>query len=111
MVGGLRPGFAVRVRDRIVVEPSLFGLNQQTHGYFNLVRIVGELSPEFVDPVGGSKTRRDKFVINTSRSGFNPEDESIQALYEYGRRKLETITAGLARRDQAQRRRLGGTRT
>jgi hypothetical protein len=47
----LSPGFAIRIRDRVVQEPSLFGLNQQTHGYFNLVSIVGELNPEFIDPV------------------------------------------------------------
>jgi hypothetical protein len=93
----LQAGFAIRVRDRIVVEPSLFGLNQQTHGYFNLVRIVGELNPDFIDPVEGSQSRRDKFVINTSRSGFNPEDEAVQALEEYAKKKLETIAAGLAR--------------
>jgi Histidine kinase-, DNA gyrase B-, and HSP90-like ATPase len=93
----LRPGFAIRIRDRIVQEPSLFGLNQQTHGYFNLVRIVGELNPEFIDPVEGSKTRRDKFVINTSRSGFNPEDPAVQALEAYAKRKLETIAGGLAK--------------
>jgi hypothetical protein len=93
---GLQPGFAIRVRDRIVADPALFGLNQQTHGYFNLVRIVGELNPDFIDPVKGTKSRRDKFVINTSRSGFNPEDEAVQALEEYARKKLETIAAGLA---------------
>lgn len=92
----LSPGFAIRVRDRIVQEASLFGLNQQTHGYFNLVRIVGELEPDFIDPIEGAKTRRDKFVINTSRSGFNPEDPAVQALEEFARKKLETIAAGLA---------------
>ena len=49
----LQPGFAIRVRDRIVAEPSLFGLNQQTHGYFNLVRIVGEAEPGLHRPRRG----------------------------------------------------------
>ena len=92
----LQPGFAIRIRDRVVQEPTLFGLNQQTHGYFNLVRIIGELNPDFLDPVEGTQSRRDKFVINTSRSGFNPEDEGVQALEEYAARKLVTIAAGLA---------------
>jgi hypothetical protein len=94
---GLTPGFAIRVRDRIVEEQSLFGLNQQTHGYFNVVRIVGEIEPDFLDPVGGSRSRRDKFVINTSRSGFNPEDPGVQALEAWARRKLESIADGLAK--------------
>jgi hypothetical protein len=76
-----------------VQEASLFGLNQQTHGYFNLVSIVGELEPDFIDPVDAPQSRRDKFVINTSRSGVNPEDEAVQALDEYAKKKLETIAA------------------
>jgi hypothetical protein len=92
----LEPGFAIRVRDRIVQDTSLFGLNQQTHGYFNLVRIVGEIEPDFIDAVEGAQSRRDKFVINTARSGFNPEDPAVQALEEFARKKLETIAAGLA---------------
>jgi len=94
---GLTPGLAVRVRDRIVQEKSLFGLNQQTHGYFNVVRIIGEIQPDFLDPVKGSSSRRDQFVINTSRSGFNPEDRGVQALEEYAREKLESIADGLAK--------------
>lgn len=93
----LQAGFAVRVRDRIVKEASMFGLNQQTHGYFNLTRIVGELNPDFIDPVEKQQSRRDKFVINTSRSDFNPEDPGVQALEEYAQRKLQTIAAGLAK--------------
>lgn len=85
---GLASGFAVRVRDRVVQEASMFGLNQQTHGYFNLVRIIGELNPDFIDPIDGPRAARDQFVINTSRNGFNPEDPGIQALNEYAKKKL-----------------------
>jgi hypothetical protein len=94
---GLTPGFAVRIRDRIVMENSLFGINQQAHGFFNVVRIVGEIEPDFIDPVEGSSTRRKQFVINTSRSGFNPEDEGVQKLEEWAREKLESIAEGLAK--------------
>jgi uncharacterized FlaG/YvyC family protein len=94
---GLLPGFAVRVRDRIVQDRSLFGLNQQAHGYFNIARIVGEIEPDFLDPIGGSKSKRDQFVINTSRSGFNPEDTGVQALESWARKKLESIADGLAK--------------
>lgn len=92
----LDPGFTIRVRDRVVREASLFGLNQQTHGYFNLVRIVGEIEPDFVDPVKGKKSRRETFVINTSRDGFNPDAPEIQALEDYAKKKLEKIAKGLA---------------
>jgi hypothetical protein len=94
---GLTPGFAVRVRDRIVQENSLFGLTQQSHGFFNVARIVGELQPDFLDPAEGSASRREQFVINTSRSGFNPEDPGVQALAEYARKKMEKIAEGLAK--------------
>ncbi|HYJ22449.1 MAG TPA: ATP-binding protein [Solirubrobacterales bacterium] len=94
---GLDAGFAVRVRDRIVQERSLFGLNQQAHGFFNVARIVGEIEPDFLDPVGGPSTRRDKFVINTSRSGFNPEDPAVQALNDWANQKLKSIADGLAK--------------
>lgn len=100
---GLSSGFAVRVRDRVVQEASMFGLNQQTHGYFNLVRIVGEMNPDFIDPVESPRTGRDQFVINTSRSGFNPEDPAVQALSAYAQKKLETIAAGLAKERSRQK--------
>lgn len=103
----LHAGFAIRIRDRIVQEASLFGLNQQTHGFFNLTRIVGELNPDFIDPVENStiphQTRRNKFVINTSRSGFNPEDPAVQILEQYAREKLESIANGLAARRSTER--------
>jgi Histidine kinase-, DNA gyrase B-, and HSP90-like ATPase len=93
---GLTPGFSVRVRGRIVQEASLFGLNQQTHGYFNMVKIVGELNPDFIDSPNRPTSRRGQFVINTSRSGFNPEDPAVIALNEFAKEKLEAIASGLA---------------
>lgn len=92
----LEPGFSVRIRGRVVQEPSLFGLNQQTHGFFNLVRITGELEPDFIDPVEGERSQLDQFVIDTSRSGFNHEDPAVQALESYAKEKLEAIASGLA---------------
>ncbi|MFN8075786.1 MAG: ATP-binding protein [Kineosporiaceae bacterium] len=101
---GLTPGFSVRVRGRIVQEASLFDLNQQSHGYFNLVRIVGELNPDFIDSVEPSQDGASgSFVINTSRSGFNPEDPSVVALEGYARRKLENIAHGLAKERSSER--------
>ena len=100
---GLNSGFTVRVRDRVVQEASLFGLNQQSHGYFNLVRIVGEMNPDFIDPVDAPRSGRDQFVINTSRSGFNPDDPAVVALNEYAKKKLETIASGLAKQRTRER--------
>ena len=108
---GLDAGFAVRVRGRIVQERSLFGLNQQAHGFFNVARIVGEIEPDFLDPVGGSHSRRDQFVINTSRSGFNPEDPGVQALNEWVHGKLKTIADGLAKERSKERKRAALKRT
>jgi Histidine kinase-, DNA gyrase B-, and HSP90-like ATPase len=99
----LEPGFAIRIRDRVVQDSSLFGLNQQTHGYFNLVRIVGELEPDFIDPIDSEVGETDRFIINTSRDGFNPEDPAVIALNKYARDKLGTIAAGLAAQKTTQK--------
>jgi hypothetical protein len=106
----LNAGFAIRVRDRVVQERSLFDLNQQAHGFFNLSRIVGELRPDFLDPIKSSGERRDKFVINTSRSGFNPEDPAVQALEEYAEKKLVSIAAGLTKQRTKDRKKAALTR-
>ena len=100
---GLQAGFAIRVRKRIVVDSSLFGLSQQTHGFFNIARISGELHPDFIDPVG-QKSRREQFVIDTARSGLNPEDPAVEALQSYAREKLQRIAQGLASARSAERR-------
>jgi hypothetical protein len=99
---GLQPGFAIRVRGRIVQDQTLFGLNVQEHGFFGLNRIVGELAPDFIDPLEGRSARED-FVINTSRTGLNTAFPSVEALYEYAREKLRLIVAGLTRERTQQR--------
>ena len=99
---GLQPGLAIRVRGRILQEPSLFGLNQQTTGFFALTRIVGELEPDFIDPAE-NRSPRDDFVINTARTGLNEEFESVQALNSYASQKLRAITRGLTA-ERAQKR-------
>jgi hypothetical protein len=90
------PGFAVRVRGRIVQPPTLFGLNQQTHGFFVLTRIVGELEPDFIDAIDSDDPER-AFDINTSRTGLNPESPRVQALEEYAQKKLGDIADGIAK--------------
>lgn len=93
---GMPAGFAVRVRKRIVQSTTLFGLNQQAHGFFVLTRIIGELEPDFIDPLDPGAPDR-AFDINTSRTGLNPESPRVQALEQYAQEKLTTIADGIAR--------------
>ena len=60
------PGFTVRVRDRIVQEASLFGLDTRSHGFFTSEKIVGEINAEFLDPEKADGERHD--LIKTSRT-------------------------------------------
>jgi hypothetical protein len=62
------PGLAVRVRGRIVQEPSLFGLDTRSHGFFTSEKIAGEINAEFLDPENPAGSRHD--LIKTSRDGF-----------------------------------------
>lgn len=96
------PGLAVRIRDRIVQPRTLFGLNQQTHGFFVVTKIIGELEPDFIDPIR-DRTPADAFAINTSRTGLNPESPKVQALNQYAREKLRTIADGEAQKRKARR--------
>lgn len=98
----LRPGLAVRVRGRVVQPRSLFGLNQQTHGFFVVTKIVGELRPDFIDPIEGREPD-DAFAINTSRTGLNPESPKVAALNDYARAKLTAIADGEAQKRNARR--------
>jgi histidine kinase/DNA gyrase B/HSP90-like ATPase len=70
------PGLAVRVRGRIVQEPSLFGLDTRTHGFFTAEKIVGEINAEFLDPESPEGERHD--LIKTSRDGFLEDSEVVQ---------------------------------
>ncbi len=93
---GMPAGFAIRVRKRIVQETTLFGINQQAHGFFVLTRIVGELEPDFIDSATSTDPDR-AFDINTSRTGLNPESPRAQALERYAQAKLKTIADGIAK--------------
>lgn len=99
---GMPAGFAVRIRRRIVQPTTLFGLNQQAHGFFVLTRIIGELEPDFIDPLNEDDPDR-AFDINTSRTGLNPESPRVQALEEYARQKLIAIADGIAKQRAARR--------
>jgi hypothetical protein len=100
---GMPAGFAVRIRKRIVQPTTLFGLNQQAHGFFVLTRIIGELEPDFIDPVDDGADPERAFDINTSRTGLNPESARVQALEDYARNKLVSIADGIAKERAAKR--------
>jgi hypothetical protein len=90
------PGFAVRVRGRIVQEASFFGVDEQKLGLQPLSRIVGELEPDFLDPVE-EPTTHEGFVIKTDRSGLNTDLPEVQAFVKYVQRKLHTIVGQIHR--------------
>ena len=96
------PGLAVRIRERIVQPRSLFGLNQQTHGFFVVTRIVGELWPDFIDPLD-NRDAVDAFAINTSRTGLNAESRKVQALTKFARELLKSIADGEESKRKARR--------
>jgi hypothetical protein len=96
------PGLAVRVRDRVVQPRTLFGLNQQTHGYFVVTKIVGELWPDFIDPLEG-RTAQDAFAINTSRTALNPESPKVAALNKFALSLLHDIAEGESKRTERAR--------
>ncbi len=62
------PGLAVRVRGRVVKEPSLFGVDTRAHGFFTAEKIIGEASAEFLDAEDDGLHAGD--LINTTRDGF-----------------------------------------
>ena len=87
------PGLAVRVRGRIVQEPSLFGLDTRTHGFFTAEKIVGELHAEFLDPEGQAGERHD--LIKTSRDGFLEDSEVVQKFEAWAKDFIKGIIQGL----------------
>ena len=67
-----QPGAVIRVRNRVVIEPSLFGLEKRSHFSFSAEKIVGEINADFLDP-----------FVNTSRDNFLAEAEEVQLLNKY----------------------------
>jgi len=82
------PGLAVRVRGRLVQEPSLFGLDTRAHGFFTAEKIVGEINAEFLDPENPEGGRHD--LIKTSRDGFLEDSDVV--------RKFEDWASGFVRK-------------
>lgn len=87
------PGMAVRVRGRIVQEPSLFGLDTRSHGFFTAEKIVGEINADFLDPEVPNGERQD--LIKTSRDGFVEDSDIVQSFNLWAEGFVKKIVQGI----------------
>ncbi|HTS48804.1 MAG TPA: ATP-binding protein [Bryobacteraceae bacterium] len=87
------PGLAVRVRKRIVKEPSLFGVDTRSHGFFTAEKIIGEVHAEFLDSEDAAQTRRD--LISTTRDGFLEDSPIVRMFDEWAKDFLEKVIRGV----------------
>jgi hypothetical protein len=88
-----QPGLAVRVRGRIVQEPSLFGLDTRAHGFFTAEKVVGEINAEFLDPEYPSTGGRD--LIKTARDGFLDDSDTVRRFNEWATAFVRKIIQGV----------------
>jgi hypothetical protein len=87
------PGLAVRVRKRIVKEPSLFGVDTRSHGFFTAEKIIGEVHAEFLDSEDAAQIRRD--LISTTRDGFLEDSPIVRMFDEWAKDFLEKVIRGV----------------
>jgi hypothetical protein len=97
-----KPGLAVRVRGRVVTEPSLFGLDTSSHGFFTSEKILGEINADFLDPEG-SVVDRVHELINTSRDGFLEDSPTVKSLGVWAHDFLKNVIQGVDSREQLRR--------
>lgn len=88
-----QPGLAVRVRGRIVQDPSLFGLDTRAHGFFTAEKVVGEIVAEFLDPETPKDGSRD--LIKTSRDGFLDDSDKVRRFNEWALTFVRKIIQGV----------------
>lgn len=89
------PGLAVRVRGRVVQEPSLFGLDTRAHGFFTSEKVAGEINADFLDPEGPDGARHD--LIKTSRDGFLEDSEIVQRFEKWAGDFVRKVIQGVDR--------------
>jgi Histidine kinase-, DNA gyrase B-, and HSP90-like ATPase len=87
------PGLSVRVRGRIVKEPSLFGLDTSAHGFFTAEKIVGEVVAEFLDSEDDGLQAGD--LINTTRDGFLEDSPVVKKFDEWVQEFLKRVIQGV----------------
>lgn len=88
-----QPGLAIRVRGRIVQDPSLFGLDTRAHGFFTSEKIIGEINAEFLDPDNADATSLD--LIKTSRDGFIEDSPIVKSFYSWAGDFVKKIIQGV----------------
>jgi hypothetical protein len=88
-----QPGLAVRVRGRIVQEPSLFGLDTRAHGFFTAEKVIGEINAEFLDPEEPVADGRD--LIKTARDGFLDDSDSVRDFNEWAKTFVRKVVQGV----------------
>lgn len=74
-------------------EPSLFGLDTRTHGFFTAEKIVGEINAEFLDPEGHEGGRHD--LIKISRDGFLEDSEVVQKFQTWAIDFIRKVITGV----------------
>lgn len=95
------PGLSIRVRGRLVTEPSLFGLDTRSHGFFTAEKIVGEINADFLDPEGSAGHIHG--LINTSRDGFLEDSPIVQGLIRWAHDFLKEVIQGVDANEQKKR--------
>lgn len=95
------PGLSVRVRGRIVQEPSLFGLDTRAHGFFTSEKVVGEINAEFLDPEKMDGERHD--LIKTSRDGFLEDSSTVQLFNNWASEFVRSIIQGVDKSETQKR--------
>lgn len=95
------PGLAVRVRGRIVQEPSLFGLDTRAHGFFTSEKIAGEINAEFLDPENPGDDRHD--LIKTSRDGFLEDSEVVKQFGSWAAQFVRKVIQGVDSKETKKR--------
>jgi hypothetical protein len=97
------PGLAVRVRGRIVKEPTLFGLDTRTHGFFTAEKIIGEINADFLDPESGDPKVPTQELINTSRDGFLTDSPIVKKFDAWVQNFLKTVVQGVDKTETKKR--------
>lgn len=95
------PGLSIRVRGRLVTEPSLFGVDTRAHGFFTAEKIVGEINADFLDPEGSAGHIHG--LINTSRDGFLEDSPIVKGLMAWAQGFLKEVIQGVDIREQDKR--------
>lgn len=87
------PGLAVRVRGRIVQEPSLFGLDTRSHGFFTAEKVIGEINANFLDPETIGNETLD--LIKTTRDGFLEDSPKVSSFTNWAADFVKKVIRGI----------------